>query len=197
MGMKRVWTQRRLVIGTAVIALVLAAGLLYDRSYPVAADDSNLEEEVLLFLERGRSLPLEYEVELFDACVIGKQKFVLMELHDGRNSDPLGYVRLERGLNGRYQIAGTRYGTGNYWETIVRQDEEAVLLIGGRNAWFGIETIRVDVEREAYVVTVPEGDRYLVAVPVAAPEGQTHVLPEDIRFYDAHGADLTEQIWNR
>ena len=73
----------------------------------------------------------------------------------------------------------------------------AVLLIGGRNAWFGIETIRVDVEREAYVVTVPERDRYLVAVPVAAPEGQTHVLPEDIRFYDAHGADLTEQIWNR
>lgn len=189
--MKKSW-----LAGITALLILLSAVLLYHRSYPVEADNSNLQEHVEAFLSRENNLPLNYEVQLFDAYMAGDEKFVLMELHDGRNSDPLGYVRLERGLNGRYRVSGTRYGIGNYWENIVRQDGEAVLLIGGRNAYFGIETIRVIVEQEEYVVTVPEGDRYLVAVPVEAPEGQTHVLAENIRFYAADGTDLTEQVWS-
>lgn len=190
--MKKNW-----MIGLSVLLILLAAGGLYHRSYPVEADHSNLQEQVESFLNRGNNLPLNYGVELFDAYTIGNERYVLMELHDGQDSDPLGYVRLERGLNGRYRVAGTHYGIGNYWEKIVRQDETAVFLIGGRNAYYGIETIRVHVAHEEYVITVPEGDRYLAAIPVEAPEGEDHVLPENIRFYAANGTDLTEQVWNK
>ena len=85
----------------AVLLILLTAGGLYHRSYPVEADNSNLREQVETFLNRGNNLPLNYEVELFDAYTIGNERYVLMELHNGRNSDPLGYVRLEQGLNGR------------------------------------------------------------------------------------------------
>lgn len=190
--MKKNW-----MIGLAVLLILLVAGGLYHRSYPVEADHSNLQEQVETFLNRGNHLPLNYEVELFDAYTIGNERYVLMELHDGQNSDPLGYARLERGLNGRYRVAGTHYGIGNYWEKIIRQDERTVFLIGGRNAYFGIETICVSVAHEEYFITVPEGEHYLVAIPVEVPEGQDHVLPENIRFYAADGTDLTEQIWNK
>ena len=178
------------------LLILLMAGGLYHRSYPVEADNSNLQEHVEASLSRRTDLPPEYRVELFDSCTIGSERYVLMELHNGRNSDPLGYVRLEQGLNGRYRVAGTGYGTGNYWEEILWQDEPAVFLIGGRNAYFGIETIRVHVGHEEYVMTVPAGDCYLAAVPVKAPEGQTHVLPEDISFHAAGGSDVTDLVWN-
>lgn len=189
--MKKNW-----LAGIAVLLILLAAGGLYHRSYPVEADNSNLQEHVEASLRGQSDLPPEYAVELFDAYTIGRERYVLMELHDGRNSDPLGYVRLEQGLNGRYRVAGTSYGIGNYWENILWQEETAVLLIGGRNAYFGIETIHFIVDHKEYRISVPEGDHYLVAVPVDAPEGQTHVLPENIRFYAADGTDLTEQVWN-
>lgn len=190
--MKKWW-----IIGGTVLLIFLVAGGLYHRSYPIEADNSNLQEYVEVFLNRRTDLPTNYEVELFDAYTVGNERYVLMELHGGRNSDPLGYVSLERGLNGRYRMAGMNYGTGNYWEKIIRQDEETVFLIGGRNAYFGIETIRVSVGHEEYLITVPEGDRYLAAIPVETPGGQSHVLPENIRFYSADGMDLTEQVWNK
>lgn len=179
------------------LLILLMAGGLYHRSYPVEADNRNLQEYVEASLSGRTDLPPEYTVELFDAHTIGKERYVLMELRDGRNSDFLGYVRLEQGLNGRYRVAGTHYGIGNYWEEILWQDKSAVFLIGGRNAYFGIETIRVHVAHEEYVITVPAGDRYLAAVPVKAPEGQTHVLPEDISFHAAGGSDVTDLVWNK
>ena len=190
--MKKSW-----LAGIAVLLILLAVGGLYHRSYPVEADHSNLQEYAEAFLNTGSDLPLNYEVQLFDAYTIGRERYVLMELHDGRNSDPLGYVRLEQGLNGRYRVAGTSYGIGNYWEKILWQDEATVFLIGGRNAYFDIETIRLTVDHEEYVITVPEGDRYLAAVPVKAPDGQTHILPEDIHFYAGDGTDVTELVWNK
>lgn len=185
------------MIVLAGLLIILTAGGLYHRSYPVEADNSNLQEYVEASLSRRADLPPEYRVELFDSYTIGKERYVLMELHNGRNSDPLGYVRLAQGLNGRYRVAGTCYGTGNYWEEILWQDESAVFLIGGRNAYFDIETIRVHVAQKEYVITVPDVDRYLAAVPVKAPEGQIHVLPEDISFHAADGTDVTDLVWSK
>ena len=190
--MKKNW-----MTAVAVLLILLAAGGVYHRSYPVEADNSNLQEYVEASLSRRTALPSEYTVELFDAHTIGKERYVLMELRDGRNNDFLGYVRLKQGFNGRYKVAGCHYGTGNYWEELLWQDGSAVFLIGGRNAYFGIETIRVHVAHEEYVITVPAGDRYLAAVPVKAPEGQTHVLPEDISFHAAGGSDVTDLVWNK
>ena len=182
-----------------VLAVSLAVGFLLGREYPVAADGSNLPEEAASFMSRGRQPLTKDDFLLYDTVDIGANRFVLMEVADAEFQDmSLGLLRLQRGWNGRYRIESIGYGGGNFRNEAVERDGRWYLLFGGRNAYFGIAQAEFQTEGEVYRLEVPQKERFLTVTELRGEPEIKHLLPVDqIRFYDAGGRDITEEVpWN-
>ena len=183
-----------------VLAVSLAAGFLHSRAYPVAADGSNLPQEIAHFLSRGQQMWSEEDFRFHGTVDIGAKRFVLMELAGAEfDGQSLGMVRLERGWNGTYRIDSVSRGGGNFRNEAVESDDGWYLIFGGRNAHFGIHSAEFRVEgEESYTAEIPQTDRFLMAVELGREPELKHLLPVDqIRFYDADGRDITEEVpWN-
>ena len=183
-----------------VLAVSLTVGFLYSREYPVAADGSNLSEEVTFFMSRGQQTWSEEDFRFQDTVDVGAKRFVLMELAGAEfDGQSLGLVRLERGWNGQYRIDSVSRGGGNFRNEAVEEDGCWYLLFGGRNAHFGIHSAEFRVEgEETYAAEIPQRDRFLIAVELGREPELKHLLPVDqIRFYGADGRDITEDVpWN-
>jgi len=183
-----------------VLAVSLTVGFLYSREYPVAADGSNLSEEVTFFMSRGQQTWSEEDFRFHDTVDVGAKRFVLMELAGAEfDGQSLGLVRLERGWNGQYRIDSVSRGGGNFRNEAVEEDGCWYLLFGGRNAHFGIHSAEFRVEgEETYAAEIPQRDRFLIAVELGREPELKHLLPVDqIRFYGADGRDITEDVpWN-
>ena len=107
--MKKRWMQAAAVFaffGVLVLCVWFADMRI---SYTVQADNSNLEERALQFLNQGREAPAQGEIRLYDQVDLGKERYVLMEYIQAVEPQ-LGRIKLEKGLNGRYKIVGIGYG---------------------------------------------------------------------------------------
>jgi len=182
-----------------VLAVALTVGFFYSRNCSVKADNSNLPEEAASFMRRGWPMLTEEDLCFYDAVDIGANRFVLMEVAGGEFEDmSLGLLRLQRGWNGRYRIESVGYGGGNFRNEAVERDGRWYLLFGGRNAYFGIAQAEFQTEGEVYRLDVPKKERFLTVTELKGEPEIKHLLPVDqIRFYDAGGRDITEEIpWN-
>ena len=64
---------------------------------------------------------------------------------------------------------------------------------------FGIHSAEFRVKGEkTYAAEIPQTDRFLIAVELDRESELKHLLPVDqIRFFDAEGQDITEEVpWN-
>ena len=139
--MKKRWMQAAAVFaffGVLVLCVWFADMRI---SYTVQADNSNLEERALQFLNQGREAPAQGEIRLYDQVDLGKERYVLMEYIQAVEPQ-LGRIKLEKGLNGRYKIVGIGYGGGNFREGVEENGKEKYYLFGGRNTYFGIAEIK-------------------------------------------------------
>ena len=174
-------------------ALAAAMGLrLYRNAYPIEPDGSNLEAHAVDYLNRGREHPDPGPLKLYSSINVGDRRWTLMEW--GEN---LGMLRLEKGLNGRYKLAGASYGTANFQEWVVEADGGKYFLLGGRNTGYHIGQVTVTLSGREYHMDIPEGERFFTAVEVDSRTEENRAAPESLRFYDRAGNDVTGQIrWN-
>lgn len=180
----------------AVIVGVLLIGKYQDQKYPVEADGSNLLEEVTWWVNRGYDQPVLDDIRIYAGLGIGDRWYKLMEV-----DDQLGMVYLELGPNGNYRIAGTSYGGGNFYIEELENNGIPFVLLGGKNEYFGIKEIAFDVDNKTYRVAIPPGGRFLTKIEIDPPRDPDapprHIDVDTIRFYDADGQDITDQIpWN-
>lgn len=187
--------MKKLLIGAAVLAAVIVAGVAVyqggQSAYPIQADNSNLQECLTQFMNRGKTA--EVEVKLHDTVDIGNKRVALMEIMQVEDSD-LGLVFLDCGWNGQYKIDFASYGSGNLKKEVVASGQKKYVVIGGRNAYFGIVSIEVELQGEKYTLEVPEGDRFLVCAEVDPLTEAGHINWESIRLYDQDGADITDPV---
>ena len=181
--------MKKLVPIMAGVLVVLAVILLYTLSFPVKADNSNLEDQARRFLSRGQTVALKEPIEIYDALSIGNQKFVLVEI-----GDELGEITLVRGLAGGYKIQSAGYGMGNFWEKVVEIGGQKYFLIGGRNSWLTLGSIEVKFSGLEYTVAIPEKERFFVYTEIDQNTEDTHADQDAMRFYNRGGEDFTEQI---
>ncbi len=176
-----------------ILLLVLLAGVkLYDRAYPIPVGSEDLAEQVVKHLNAGSSLPISYQVRVYDTAWLGEQALALMEL-DG----DLGWIRLRRGLNGQYQLAGVSYGGGHFREKIVQSGEKAYLLFGGRNAVFHIATAEFESGGVPYRLDIPATERFLVVKEISPEDAFDYFDLATLCFYDKNGRDITKDVpWN-
>lgn len=138
--------RNKLIVVAAAICLLLFV-LAYSAYYPIEKDGANLAEYANHHLNIGALYPMRHNIRLLDSVSMGKQKYTLFTM-----GEDIGFIRMSRGLNGRYRISSMRYGRGNFLEETAEED--------GRTE-------------------------------------EKHILPEDIRFYNAAGEDITASVpWN-
>lgn len=184
--------KRRLIAGAAALLLLFLAAFLYAHSYPVRADNSNLAEYTDHFLNIGNAHPWENSIHLYGSITIGDRKWVLAEING-----QLGELRLTKGINGRYRIRSVGYGGGNFREEIIEEGGRKYFLMGGRNSVFGIRRVTVSVEGREYGLDIPEGDCFFVYAEIDPASEVLHSDLDAMRFYNADGTDITEQVpWN-
>lgn len=191
--------MKKRVIQAGVSAAVLAGILLcagwidMGLSYTVQADNSDLAERAVRFLDRGAEHPVQKEIRLCDWVDLGDERYVLMEIVQAGEAR-LGTIALEKGLNGRYKIDHIGWGGGNFREKVVDAGGQKYYLFGGRNAYFGIEEIRSVLDGREYVLDVPAGERFLVCIEIDPAVKDSHGDLEKLRFYNGSGEDITDQI---
>ena len=187
--------MKRSTLAAILILAVLAAAVglrLYGNAYPIAPDGSNLEPYAVDYLNRGREHPDPGPLKLYESIDIGDRRWTLMEW-----GEDLGALRMEKGLNGRYQLAGASYGTANFQEWVVEADGGKYFLLGGRNTFFNIGQVTVTLSGREYHMDIPEGERFFTAVEVDSRTEENRAAPESLRFHDRAGNDVTDQIrWN-
>jgi len=183
--------RNRLIVVAAAICLLLF-GLAYSAYYPIEEDGANLAEYANHHLNIGAPSPMRHNIRLLDSVSMGKQKYTLFTM-----GEDIGFIRMSRGLNGRYRISSMRYGRGNFLEETVEEDGGQYFVIGGRNAFFGIASVSAVISGREYRLEVREGDRFIAMAEVDGRTEGKHILPEDIRFYNAAGEDITASVpWN-
>ena len=193
MGLVKKWA----VVGilAAFVASVLLIGKYQDQKYPIQPDHSNLLEEVTWWVNRGYDQPV-LDVAIHDFIDLGDRKYVIMDV-DGQ----FGRAWLEKGMNGRYRVAGSGHGTGNFRFENVEVDGIHYFLWSGKNQYFGIRELSFEIENKTYRAEIPEGDHFIILVevdPPADPDAPLrHIDVNTVRFYDAAGQDITSQVpWN-
>ena len=180
----------------AVIVGVLLIGKYQDQKYPIPPDGSTLLEEATHWLSRGGNAWVKGKITLYDSVDLGEHRYVLMEV-----KDQLGMLYLEKGPNGNYRMAGSGYGSGNFHFEELEENRQRYVLLGGKNTYFGIASMEFEMDHKTYPVEIPAGDRFLTLVEIDLPLDPNaplrHVELDTIRFYDADGQDITDQIpWN-
>lgn len=195
--MRGVSRRRVLAVLAAGLLLAAASARLYGWAYPLAADNSGFAQAAEAYLSRGSEAPPVYDVEPQASLDIGAQRFILAELSDETDLS-LGLFRLERGLNGRFRIAGCGWGGGSFRTRVVREGDRAYYLLGGRNRLLGIASASFTMEddslgRETYRLEIPAGDYFLAAAEIDAGFAADHEEPGSLRLCDGAGEDVTDR----
>ena len=186
------------VVGVFAAAILgfLLIGTYQDQKYPIQPDQSNLLEEVTWWVIRGYDQPVLDDIQIYSGLGIGEQLYYLIQVED-----QLGMAYLEQGPNGNYRMAGSSYGGGNFHFEELEHDGVRLVLLGGKNEYFGIASIEFEMDDRVYRAELPPGDRFLTKIEIHPPADPNaplrHIDVNTIRFYDAEGQDITDQIpWN-
>lgn len=155
--------------------------------YPVSGEGVPAEE-TCAFLQRSEVCRAE-DLRFFGSVRVGQRRIDYFEW-----GEDLGQVRLTRGLlTGAYRIDSVGWGGGNFREEVLEEGGREYFLLAGRNAYFGIARAEADISNRTYDLEIPAGERFVTVTEIERAEFD-HVLPEDIRFYDGAGRDISDEI---
>ena len=200
--MKTAW--KLCVAAVCLLAAGLAAWTLnIFFTYRVEPDLSNLEELTEQWLSRGDEVQVDHQLRFYEPVEVGDLVYVPMEV--GQELQ-LGYVRLEEGPNGKYQIAGTGRTGGSFSSGVIQADGKQYLMFLGRNRFGEIASARFhwDGGYEYEDAIPPNGYTYRLEIPEQAvflictqvddniPTGMPSL--EDLTLYDARGEDITDAL---
>lgn len=178
----------------AGLAVVLLGFWIYQRPYRIENDNSNLQEELLQFYNRGSLVFQELPLTVYDTVTVGKTRYVVFTLGV---EEAMGHALLLQGLNGRWRINSMGYGSSNFRDDILEINGAHYLFFSGRNTGHMIDRVTAELENILYELDIPDQDCFLVSTEVEIFEEENHILPENFHFYDAAGQEITANIrWN-
>lgn len=186
--MKKKWA----IAALAVFCLLLLVFSIQCSIYRVKPDNSNLAQQVNLWLNRTQSGTIPYpqnDITIYDYIDLGPERYVQMEVNG-----QLGLIQLLRGLTKNYKIEVTSRGGGNFKDWIVEQDGSRYLLLMGRNAVFGIERMTFTVDGREYGLTIPHTSPFFLYTELVSSQSNAWLDWDTVRFYDADGEDITQQV---
>ena len=169
-------------LAAALVAAALCTPFLYHNAYPIELNQATLPGHIADFYSETPAPA----ITVYDVVELGNRAWCLMEW-----GEELGYVSLEKGLNGRYRINHLAWGSGNFREGIVEIDGTKYLLFGGRDITGQIARISVTIDHAPYEFTLPAGTtHFLRYTEVDSRVTDRHIDRGQVRLYNAAGEDI-------
>ena len=171
----------------AGILCAIAIIIVYHLSYPIHADQSNLNASIQQWLNRGNRVQRTYNIQRFTPVTPGKLTYIPVEV-----DEVLGYILFEKGIAERYKITRSSHGTVSFRNGIVDVDGEKNLLFMGRNTFGQISKVKfiVDTNHE-YELIVPKQNVFLVYTAVDNDISIGPISLEKMTLYNSEEQDIT------
>jgi hypothetical protein len=174
------------VVALIVVAVCVSIG--YHFSYPIELNMLTLPNHISDFYNRGHSVKDSSAVVLFSGVGIGKNEYYMVEI-----GEDLGYVKLEKGLTGRYKISHLGYGDGNFRDGIIENNGKKYLLFCGRDITSQISKITVLINGQTYEMDIPKAtNHFFVYTEIDNHVEDKQVNRDHINFYNDKAKDITE-----
>lgn len=175
-------------IAVTLIFVVICVAIGYHFSYPIKLNRVTLPKHITDYYNQGHSVEHSPAIVLYDSIGIGNKEYNLIEI-----GDSLGYVTLKEGLTGRHKIVRIGYGSGNFWDGIIKSGEKRYLLFGGRDITKQISIIRILIDGSNYDLHIQNPTGYfLLCTEIDNRIEDKHVDRNNIIFYNEKGEDITE-----
>lgn len=191
---RRCSMKKCIIASSGILLIIVFIIITYCFEFPIKADNSNLEECISSRLNKGYTSGIEFSnsIKMYDSISVGNKKYILVEINQ-----QLGIIGLTQGIGERYKIIRMGYGTGNFKEEIIESNNKKYLIFGGRNISLAIAKISFILNHDEYSLDIPNKKLFLVYQEVDSEIEDTHINIEYLKFYNAEGNDISNQIeWN-
>jgi hypothetical protein len=175
-----------LIIGFFIIFSLIS--VIITKEFTVTSNIQSIEESIEGFLSTKNINGL---INIHKVTDIDNKKLVVFELNNN-----IGEAEFIRGINGKYKILSTGYGTNFIRRRILKTNKARYLTIIGRNYNKKIKRIDLVLENNNYTFSIPVEDEYFIYHKMITDDSMNMML-DKIILIDKQGNDITDKIYTK
>lgn len=175
----------KLIIICIGVVLIFIA---YCRTYPILNDKTNIEKNILLFINRAIN---KYDsIDIKQEINIDNKKYILYT-----TTDKIGFAELIKGLNNRYKISYTEHTNDFFYDKIVTTNKGKYIFLIGKNIDEKIQYSEVELEFNKYKIKIPPQEYFMVNCKING-DTQTNLIDlNKIKYFDENGKDISDTYY--
>lgn len=170
-----------------VIVIICIGIAYYSKTYAIKSDKEVIKNHLIQFI--NRPTVIANSIDIKQELNIDNKKFVFFVIND-----TLGDAELTKGINNKYKIDTTGYGSGSFRDEIIKTNKGKYLILKGKNYDNKIAYVRVLLENKEYKITIPQQGYYMVYCSVPSETERTFLDINSIKFYNKNDADISAEI---
>jgi len=181
--------MKKIIYIISLFSIILLSIYIKDiNGFTIEDPISHIENGIEDFISRGESE--QKDIELRKILNLQNEKIVLFEYKNG-----IGSTFLVRGINGKYKVESTGYGSGGYRSYIHKVKRQKYLLIFYKDLDLRVNQIKAIVENKEYDFKGTNEIFNILYVPVNTSIGDGSRNFEII-FLDKDNKNITREIYS-
>lgn len=180
--------MKKLIVAISMLVIGSIVFISYLRAYPVALDNNSLKVNLLKFINRPTKVANDLDMKL---CLdIDNVKLVLFLINN-----KFGDAKLTHGLNNKYKVDNTGYGTSFFRDEVVKTNKGKYIVLKGVNYNNKIAYAKVIIEGREYKVSIPTQEYFIAYTKIPSETEDNHAGIANIRLYDSNDIDITVEMF--
>lgn len=172
-----------------VIIIVYIAFAYYSLTYAIKNDKQVIKNHLIQFI--NRPTVITDNIDIKQEVNIDNKKYIFFVI-----DDKLGGAELTKGINNKYKIDSTVYGSGSFRYEISKTNKGKYLILKGKNYDNKIAYVKVLLENKEYKITIPEQQYYMVYCSINTETELAFLDINSIKFYNENDADISVELFN-
>jgi hypothetical protein len=172
--------------------LIISCTLLinYNRTYSISQSNKELEDSLVNWINRPATVTDSIDIK--QSINIDNKKYVLFKINDS-----LGSAELTRGLNKKYKIDSTEYGTNIFEYRVQKTNKAKYFIINGKNYDMNINYIKVKLDNTEYKVDISKQEYFIAYCNVSNDTQSIFPSGGDFKLYNKNNIDITDEIYKK
>ena len=180
--MRKLWKPLLFII------IIFSVGFgYYSKKYSIKNDIQVIKNQLIQFINRPTATINDIDIK--QELNIDNKKYVFFVINN-----ELGDAELTKGINNKYKIESTSYGSGSLRDEIVKTNKGKYLILKGKNLDNKISYVKVLLNNKEYKITIPQKEYYMVYCSVPTETEGTFLDINNINFYNRNNTDITFDV---